>query len=384
MTAAPYKNAMQNLKRGLRLEAFSELCRLEHLGNDDEKKLAAHALAENFTIADILDFERSRLTESQIIGKMHSPRKQTPTQSLPAFAVEIGSSQICDNDRLPAYINLRGDSLALVTGTHQTGKTLLLKKIIIELATRYSAANLGFFIAAENCREYAAFSGLPHLAHTPVCDAEQIAILMHNVTEEAHHRSLILKKFRCNKLERFNSLSRGGKIPYKPFPRVICIIDEFPETANSRERIVFENSLATLASMKSYAIGIHVIQATRRPLFIPSFILKQISEGYVLRTENEAESFYLLNHGQAATLEARQCLRISPPDSGEFSSLLKEPISVESIRASRLEKGLASLKPYPPAPPNKVGFTGVSEDSLDTLAKRSKFMSVLLSSQPYT
>ena len=383
MTSASYENAMQNLKRGLRLEAFSELCRLEHIGDDDEKELAAQALAENFTIADILDFERSRLTERQIIGKMHSPQPQTPAQSSPAFAVKIGSSLICDNDRLPAYINLRRDSLALVTGTHQTGKTLLLKKIIIELATRYSAANLCFFIAAENCREYAAFSGLPHLAQSPVCDAEQIAVLMYNLTEEAHRRSLILKDFRCNKLERFNSLSRGGKIPYKPFPRVICIIDEFPETANSRERIVFENSLATLTSMKSYAVGIHVIQATRRPLFIPSFILKQISEGYVLRTENEAESFYLLNHGQATTLEDRQCLRISPPDSGEFSSLLKEAISVKSIRASRLEKDLASLKPYPPAPPNKVGFTGVSEDSLDTLAKRSKFMSVLLSSQPH-
>ncbi len=148
-----------------------------------------------------------------------------------------------DEDGAPLLLHVASPDVAhmLVAGTTGSGKTVLLKTLVLSLALYNPQSKLQLAIIDPKARGMSALAGLPHLIRPIESDPERAVALLEGLVVEMERRDQ-------------RKISR---------PAIIVVIDELADLRMVAGRRV-ENALIRL-TQRGREAGIHVILATQRP-----------------------------------------------------------------------------------------------------------------------
>jgi len=158
--------------------------------------------------------------------------------------------------QLPLIFDLSRYHL-VVYGDSASGKTNLLRTLIVALAATHSPDELHVYVMDLGGRNYRALHGLPHLGAVVYADEEtyeeRLGRLLDKLTRMTDERQLLLAEAGVNSLYEFNGLQP----PAQRQPAVLVVIDNFSELWDSQQLLV-ENTLAPLIR-RSLAMGISFV-----------------------------------------------------------------------------------------------------------------------------
>ncbi|GAA3681851.1 hypothetical protein GCM10023081_19920 [Arthrobacter ginkgonis] len=149
----------------------------------------------------------------------------------------------------------------LVAGTTGSGKSELLKTLLLELARAYPPAEVGFLLADfKGGAAFSAFRALPHVqALITDLDAETARRTLESLRAELVRRERLLAEWGAADYAAY----RGIPEPHPPvLPRLVAVIDEFRVLAEEVPEALTE--LARLAAV-GRSLGVHLVLATQRP-----------------------------------------------------------------------------------------------------------------------
>ena len=198
----------------------------------------------------------------------------------------------------------------LIAGTTGSGKSELLRSLVIGLAQKASPEIINFVLI--DYKGGSAFDMLSELPHT----VGMITDLTPNLGERAlislrcelTRREKILRSVRAEDLNDFYLKTSNAEY----IPRLLIVIDEFASMAE--ELPDFLSSLVEIAR-RGRSLGIHLILATQRPSgVINANILANTNFRICLRTLSKADSLDVIDSKDAAFLPkeipGRACIKI--------------------------------------------------------------------------
>ncbi len=158
---------------------------------------------------------------------------------LPALTAILG----VDEEGAPLLMKITSPDVAhvLVAGTTGSGKTMLLKTIVLSLALTNPQHRLRMALIDPKARGLVAFNGLPHLIRPVETDPERAVKLLEGLVVEMERRDRL----------HFHR------------PAILLVIDELADLRMVRGQRV-ERALTRL-TQRGREAGIHVIVATQRP-----------------------------------------------------------------------------------------------------------------------
>ncbi len=160
-------------------------------------------------------------------------------KKVPPFSAILG----VDDDGLPLMIHLPSPDVAhiLVAGATGSGKTALLRSIILSLAMFQPPRTLQMALIDPKGRGFAPFAALPHLLQPIVSDADASIALLERLVSEMERRD---KQRRTT-------------------PRVLTVIDELADLRMVGGVAV--EKLLTRLTQRGREAGLHMVIATQRP-----------------------------------------------------------------------------------------------------------------------
>lgn len=210
------------------------------------------------------------------IEVLQDERKRIPFRE----AVESSAFQET-NVMLPIALGMTNDNGALVTdlarcshlliaGEQDTGKTMLLKSIIMSLLYKKKPDELKFvfMLGAEGYTEASRkiqecyWAKLPEV-HEPVIDNVEIGMrTLYSLCEEMDRRCDILRCSHSRQLAEYNQKVLNKKLEsnYETLPYIVTIIDELGNWIFEYPKLEF--AFCRLALL-SRAVGIHIVATTR-------------------------------------------------------------------------------------------------------------------------
>jgi len=151
----------------------------------------------------------------------------------------------------------------LIAGTTGSGKSELLRTLVISLAARVSPEHLNFvLIDYKGGATFDACAGLPHTVGM-VTDLDQglASRALMSLNAELHRRELLLRSAGAVDIDD-PVLSDPATASIGPLPRLVVVIDEF--AALVTEVPGFIGSLVGIAQ-RGRSLGVHLLLATQRP-----------------------------------------------------------------------------------------------------------------------
>ncbi len=188
---------------------------------------------------------------------------------------------------------------ALIAGTTGSGKSELLRTLVVGLATRCAPTDLGFVLV--DYKGGAAFDACTRLPHvvglvTDLDDGLAERALL-SVEAELRRREQALRRAGVNDFEGLCS-SEHARIP-----RIVVIVDEFASLA--AEHPTFLSSLVS-AAQRGRSLGIHLVLATQRPAGVVSDDIAANSDLRIaLRLRDATDSRDVLGDAAAAAISKR-------------------------------------------------------------------------------
>jgi len=149
-----------------------------------------------------------------------------------------------DRDGVPLLLRLPSPNVAhaLVAGTTGSGKTALVRTIVLSLALFNGQRDLQLVIVDPKGRGFLAFDGLPHLLVPTVRSAEAAVGILHRVVEEMEKRDL------------------EGRSE----PRLVVVLDELADLLQVGGRDL--EGLVARLTQRGREAGVHVIACTQKPV----------------------------------------------------------------------------------------------------------------------
>ena len=212
----------------------------------------------------------------------------------PGLTTTIGVTE-----RGPLTVDLLADGPhGLVVGTTGSGKSELLRTLVVSLACRYSPAELTFLLV--DFKGGGAFDACASLPHTVglVTDLDEhlAARALRCLRAELRYRERRLREAGVSDL-------RDYLEPEPPLPRLVIVIDEFATLAV--ELPGFLSALVDVAQ-RGRSLGIHLLLATQRPQgVVDGKIRANTNLRVALRVQDDADSRDVLGTRQAADIDRR-------------------------------------------------------------------------------
>lgn len=199
-----------------------------------------------------------------------------------------------DHDGVPVVVDLARDGPhALVAGTTGSGKSELLRTLVIALALRNRPSRLSLLLVDyKGGSSLGECAGLPHTTGL-VTDLDQHLAerMLTSLTAELRRREEALAAVGARDLLDY----RGDDIP-----RLVVVIDEFRVLAE--ELPEFLGGLVRLAAV-GRSLGVHLVLATQRPAGVVSADLRaNVNLRIALRVRDRADSIDVLEAPDAAEL----------------------------------------------------------------------------------
>jgi len=192
--------------------------------------------------------------------------ESTPSDVSDALDVAIGTSE-----GEPVVLRLgRADGgvayHALVGGKSGSGKSALLKTMVLGLCHRFKPSELNFFILDLKGTEFSDFAGgdgmLPHVRFVGCSDLDQGSALLESMIDEMQRRQNQFNESGVSNYSEFCNLGTD------PLPRLILMIDEFHNLLPRDDGAVINvgaknGELLNYLARQSGSFGIHLVLATQ-------------------------------------------------------------------------------------------------------------------------
>lgn len=192
--------------------------------------------------------------------------ESTPSDVSDALDVAIGTSA---SERVVLRLGNTDDGVAyhaLVGGKTGSGKSVLLKTIVLGLCHRFEPSELNFFILDFKGTEFSDFAAgegrLPHVRFVGCSDLDQGSALLESMHDEMESRQRQFIKWGVV------NYSEYCKVATEPLPRWILMIDEFhrllPKDDGAVSAVGAKNGeWLNVLSRQSGSFGIHLVLATQ-------------------------------------------------------------------------------------------------------------------------
>lgn len=207
----------------------------------------------------------------------------------PGLVVPLG----LDPDGSPVMVDLSVDGPhALVAGTTGSGKSELLRALVVGLALRNSPAELSLLLV-----DYKGGSSLGSCAGLP-----QVTGLVTDL--DAHLAERVLLSLQAELTRREQVLQAAGARDIRAhvpgLPRLVVVIDEFRVLAEEVPEVM--DGLVRVAAV-GRSLGVHLVLATQRPAGVVGADLRaNVNLRIALRVRDTADSYDVLECADAAHL----------------------------------------------------------------------------------
>ncbi len=261
---------------------------------------------------------------------------------------------------------------ALIAGTTGSGKSELLRSLIVSLALGSGPQHLTFVLVDyKGGATFDSLADLPHVVGTVTDLDHRLADrALRSLDAELRRRESVLREQGAGDI---SSLRRAR--PDVHMPRLVVIVDEF--AALAAEQPDFLHALVGIAQ-RGRSLGLHLILATQRPQGIVSDDIRANTNLRIaLRMHDPADALDVVGTVAAAALPrhrpGRAVLRLGPDEHVTFQSASSADDVDELVAACRAAVGELTMDPpdrpwLPPLPDTlragdvEAGAVGVIDD----------------------
>ncbi|MBR2548045.1 MAG: FHA domain-containing protein [Eubacterium sp.] len=237
----------------------------------------------------------------------------------------------------------------LAAGMTGSGKSELLKTMVLSLAMEYSPEDINFILIDFKGGSMAnSLAGIPHSAgRITNLSGGEIERAMLAVKDEIKERQIRLADAGVSHIDDYIRLREDGKAG-RPMPHLVIVIDEFAELKKEKPDLMAE--LITIAQT-GRSLGIHLILATQRPDGnVDGNIRSNVRTDICLRVQDKRDSEDVLGKPDAAFIShpGRAYIRMGEDEvfdefqtalAGTDENVIKSQLAAASARAGmRVER----------------------------------------------
>ena len=228
--------------------------------------------------------------------------KNRAHESIRGMLGEKAGGRICYLDLHEKYHGPHG----LIAGTTGSGKTELLKTLILSLALQYSPEEIGFFlIDFKGGGMSSDFCNLPHMmGQISNLSGNQIQRAMIALKSENRRRQHLFHQAGVSHIDEYRKSYKRGQVS-TPMPHLLVIIDEFAEL--KKEAPEFLKELISVAQV-GRSLGMHLILSTQRPGgLVDDHIWSNSRFRICLRVQDRRDSMDVLHRTDAVSITQPGC-----------------------------------------------------------------------------
>ena len=261
-----------------------------------------------------------------------------------------GAVRSAGDGRLRAAIGLTADGVveidlvrdgphALIAGTTGSGKSELLRTLVVSMAARSSPDELTFVLVDyKGGSTFDACADLPHTVGLVTDLDDRLAErALTSLDAEIRRRERLLRDVAADNLDAYRVAKPGS-----PLPRLVVVIDEF--AAMAAELPGFVSALVGVAQ-RGRSLGIHLVLATQRPAGVVSDEIRANTNLRIaLRLQDRSDAMDIVGDAEPSTfargMPGRAMMRLGPGETLVFqtahSSGLHQPAGDRGLRVLRL------------------------------------------------
>ncbi|MGI9028442.1 MAG: FtsK/SpoIIIE domain-containing protein [Ilumatobacteraceae bacterium] len=284
---------------------------LAGLRDPEDPALAIDALATSITLGALFD-ERGTGAIDDAIGIAAGWRARG-TEPMPTVALGAAADGIVEVDLV------RDGPHVLVAGTTGSGKSELLRTLVVSLAARASPDHVTFvLIDYKGGATFDACADLPHTVGVVTDLDDRLAErALCSLDAEVRRRERLLRAVGATDLAAYRSDPARPKLP-----RLVVVVDEF--AALAAELPTFLSSLVGVAQ-RGRSLGVHLVLATQRPAgVVDDEIRANTNLRLALRLHDVADARDVVGDDAPARFSrgtpGRAMLRLGPAETVVFQS----------------------------------------------------------------
>jgi len=188
----------------------------------------------------------------------------------------------------------------LIGGQTGSGKSELMKSIIVSLLTINTPKTLRLILIDPKRVEFNRFSGLPFVEGEIIRDGWKAAEKLNKLVIEMDRRYDFFVKAGVNDIAKFNAALIGSE----KLPRIVMVFDEFADFMLDKELKKTLETLISKLGAKARAAGIHLIVATQRPSadVVTGLIKANLTAKIALKVTNSINSQIIIDQNGAEDL----------------------------------------------------------------------------------
>ncbi|MFE3785121.1 type VII secretion protein EccCb [Amycolatopsis sp. NPDC059090] len=228
--------------------------RIGEVTEDDEPMAADYDLAALLGIGDVAQFEPNRYRRERMTAKR---RLRVPIGiSSTGAPLELDIKEAAEDGMGPH---------GLCVGATGSGKSELLRTLVLALATTHTSDDLNFVLV--DFKGGAAFLGFDQLPHTSAVitnlaeELELVDRMQDALTGEMNRRQEYLRAAGNYASRRDYEAARAQGVPLEPMPALFIVVDEFSEMLSSKPEFI---DVFAMIGRLGRSLGVHLLLASQR------------------------------------------------------------------------------------------------------------------------